>query len=70
VVQKPNGESVVLRSKESITLKPSEMLIVRSAGGGGYGDPKKRNQTYVKQDFENEYISKEQLSNYSLTGSE
>jgi len=70
LVQKPNGESVGLRSKESITLNPSEMLIVRTAGGGGYGDPKKRARTSVKEDFENEYISKEQLSNYSLANSE
>lgn len=70
LVQKLNGESVVLRSKDSVTLNPSEMLIVRTAGGGGYGNPKKRARTSVKEDFENDYVSKEQLLNYPLANSE
>ena len=43
--------------KDSVVLAQSDTLILRTAGGGGYGDPNKRNPQLVAQDLENGYIT-------------
>jgi N-methylhydantoinase B len=38
-IQKAGGEVVRLRSKDVAVLEPGDTLIIRTAGGGGYGKP-------------------------------
>ncbi|MBI2999419.1 MAG: hydantoinase B/oxoprolinase family protein [Deltaproteobacteria bacterium] len=42
-----------------IDLKPDGVLYIRSASGGGYGDPLERDPKLVAEDFRNGLISKE-----------
>ena len=38
---------------------PGDVLVCNSAGGGGYGDPLKRERELVKRDVEYGYVSRE-----------
>ena len=38
-IQKANGRVIKLHSKDVATLEPGDTLIIRTAGGGGYGKP-------------------------------
>jgi N-methylhydantoinase B len=44
--------------KSRTIIKPGERLIMRHAGGGGYGDPKKRDRESVRRDVRNGYVTK------------
>jgi N-methylhydantoinase B/oxoprolinase/acetone carboxylase alpha subunit len=57
MIQKPDGTISPLNAKDSAVLAPSETLIIRTAGGGGYGDPKKRDHSLAVEDLENQYTS-------------
>jgi N-methylhydantoinase B len=39
-------------------LKKGDTMILESPGGGGYGDPKKRDPRFIQEDFENGLITK------------
>ena len=43
--------------KSRTTIKPGDRLIMRHAGGGGYGDPKKRDRESVRRDVRNGYVT-------------
>lgn len=49
-----------LGKKADIAIAPGDRLIVRPAGGGGYGDPLERAPERVARDVEYEYVSPEQ----------
>jgi N-methylhydantoinase B len=52
------GKALSVPSKATgISLKPGEMLCNRSAGGGGYGDPRERDSALVAQDLRNGLIT-------------
>lgn len=40
-------------------LNAGDLLIVKTGGGGGYGEPSKRDRAKVREDIENGYISPE-----------
>jgi N-methylhydantoinase B len=60
LVRRTDGTVTKLKSKDMLTLERNEALVVRTAGGGGYGDPKHRKPSSVKEDLDNEYITGEQ----------
>jgi N-methylhydantoinase B len=41
------------------TLAPGDRLILRYAGGGGYGDPRRRDRGAIRDDVKNGYVSPE-----------
>jgi len=52
------GEERVLGSKETgISVSPGDRIIALSSGGGGYGDPKKRDENSLIWDDKNGYVS-------------
>jgi len=51
IVLRKNGYEEVLKSKDSVRLNPGDIVIIRTPGGGGYGDPKKREKTKVIEDL-------------------
>jgi N-methylhydantoinase B len=54
------ADQVVVHSKcPGMNLKRGDILSVQSAGGGGWGDPKKRNRDAVLADIKNGYITKD-----------
>jgi len=63
-VIKNNGEKITLRSKETIWLQQGDIIIIRTPGGGGYGNPIEREYKLVIEDLENEKISKEMTRKY------
>ena len=44
----PTGECVALPSKTTRTVKAGTRIILRTAGGGGYGDPCLRDPQHVR----------------------
>jgi len=52
-----NGELLGLPSKCTVPLERGDTLIIRTPGGGGYGDPLKRNPELVLKDVLNGLIS-------------
>lgn len=50
-----NGESVNPRARH--ILKPGDVIEVRDAGGGGYGEPKRRDPAKVREDVRQGYVS-------------
>jgi len=53
-----NGNERVLKSKETeVTVLPGDRIIALSSGGGGYGDPKKRDKNSLEWDKKNGYLS-------------
>jgi len=70
LVRRSHGDITQLNSKDTIVLHPGDKLIVRTAGGGGYGDPRKRNPSIIKDDLDNHYITDEQTKAvYGYAGS-
>lgn len=57
LILRSSGDRFPLKSKDSTVLEVGDTLIVRTAGGGGYGDPRKRSLALVKNDRENQYIT-------------
>jgi N-methylhydantoinase B/oxoprolinase/acetone carboxylase alpha subunit len=51
--------------KSRTTLKPGDRLIKRYSGGGGYGDPAKRDKGAVAQDLREGLISPATASEYA-----
>ena len=48
-----------LPSKCTVTINRGDTLIIRTPGGGGYGDPKKREPALVREDILNGLVSPE-----------
>ncbi|MCB2173118.1 hydantoinase B/oxoprolinase family protein, partial [archaeon] len=48
-----------LPSKCTVTINRGDTLIIRTPGGGGYGDPKKRDPALVREDILNGLVSPE-----------
>jgi len=53
----PDGSETRLPSKCTITINRGDTLIIRTPGGGGYGDPVEREPEKIKRDLVNGLIS-------------
>jgi len=58
-VIKPNGKRIRLNSKCTVKIKKNDVFMVRTPGGGGYGDPLERDPKLVLRDVMNELVSVE-----------
>jgi N-methylhydantoinase B len=59
----PSGKELITMSKDMITGIPDRTVYTQIAGGGGgYGNPKKRDNERVLRDVKNEVVSKEASS--------
>ncbi len=45
--------------RENLKLSAGDRLVVKTGGGGGYGDPKSRSRESIKADLQHGYISEE-----------
>ncbi len=59
VIRHADGREEVVPSKQVTVLKPGDRLIVETAGGGGYGDPGRRDPALVRADVANGKVSRE-----------
>lgn len=57
VIHRADGRDEVVPSKLVTTLKRGDRVTVETAGGGGYGDPKRRDAALVKADIANGKVS-------------
>jgi N-methylhydantoinase B len=53
------SDGTIPHQKSRTTIPPGMRLHMRYAGGGGYGDPKRRDPASVREDIENGYVSAE-----------
>ena len=58
VVVSKNGKNTRLPSKITTTLQKGDKVIIVTPGGGGWGNPKKRDRKKVQQDVLEGFISK------------
>jgi N-methylhydantoinase B len=52
-----DGQLLTVPSKSNFPLLKGDRLIVETAGGGGYGDPRQREQSAVLRDLEDGYVT-------------
>jgi len=65
LVRRSNNQVTKLKPKHRITLAPGDELIIRTAGGGGYGPPEKRPTEKIRKDIENGLLTPDEaLKNY------
>lgn len=57
VIRRSSGEIHEIPSKEVALMKAGDRLIITTAGGGGYGDPRRRSAEAIRADIENGKIS-------------
>lgn len=55
-----NGETLKLDSKVNFPLRKGDRLIIETAGGGGYGDPRQRDPALVAKELKDGLITAEQ----------
>jgi N-methylhydantoinase B len=58
-IERKNGEVTHLQSKAHIWFSKNDRLYINTSGGGGWGDPRKRNYKLVAADVQDGLISKE-----------
>jgi len=59
ILIKKNGETLKLPSKCTVPLQYGDSLIIKTPGGGGYGDPLERDPEQVLGDVLDELVSLE-----------
>jgi N-methylhydantoinase B len=62
VIHRTNGDEEIIPSKLETVLFKGDRLVVETAGGGGYGDPSKRDREVVERDVHDGKVSKELAS--------
>jgi N-methylhydantoinase B len=58
-IRRKNGEETKLPSKCTVPIYEGDELVVLTPGGGGYGDPLRRDPERVLRDFLNGFVSAE-----------
>ncbi len=64
LVVRSDGRVEKLPSKATVVLNKGDMLVVKTAGGGGWGDPKLRPRSLVERDLREGRITLEQAVKY------
>ena len=54
---KPNGEEKALPTKVTLRVEPGTRVVLKTAGGGGYGPPTARDPEKVLRDVEQGLVS-------------
>ena len=58
-ILKPNGKLIKLKSKCTQSMTKGDILIIKTPGGGGYGDPLRRKPELVLRDVIDGLVSEE-----------
>jgi N-methylhydantoinase B len=59
VVTRADGTTDEFRKTNEYPLEPGDLVSFRTAGGGGYGEPRERDRDMLLADIEDEYVSQE-----------
>ena len=57
IVMKPSGDTILLKSKCTVGLSRGDVFVIRTPGGGGYGEPMERDPGCVLRDFVDGLVS-------------
>ncbi|MEM4343191.1 MAG: hydantoinase B/oxoprolinase family protein, partial [Candidatus Caldarchaeum sp.] len=60
VIVRSNGQQTRVRKVSGEQLRAGDLVSIRTAGGGGWGDPKQRDPEKVLEDVKEGYITAEQ----------
>jgi N-methylhydantoinase B len=63
-IVKPDGKRMKLKSKCTITMEKGDIFIVRTPGGGGYGNPRQRSSDLVYRDIKDGLVSPSAAKEY------
>tara|TARA_Y100001934_G_C12095613_1_gene651341 strand:+ start:121 stop:816 length:696 start_codon:yes stop_codon:yes gene_type:complete len=64
-VLKKNNKNFYMPKKSGYKLSKGDSVVFKTGGGGGYGDPSKRDKELIKNDLKQGYLSKEYvIQNY------
>ncbi len=50
---KRDGETLKLNGKTTVVIERGDEIVIKTAGGGGYGPPEERDPVAIKEDMEN-----------------
>jgi N-methylhydantoinase B len=53
LIRRADGNEEIVPSKIVARLRPGDRLIIETAGGGGFGDPKERDPARIREDLRN-----------------
>lgn len=56
-----DGARIALPSKANTPLCKGDRLIIDTAGGGGYGDPRDRSHEALRDDLANGYVTEDEV---------
>jgi N-methylhydantoinase B len=59
ILIRSSGEKINLPSKVTVNISRGDKLIIRTPGGGGYGDVSNRDSRKILQDIENGLVTRE-----------
>jgi N-methylhydantoinase B len=62
VIRRAGGGEEVIPSKAATTLHKGDRLVIETAGGGGYGDPRGRSAEHVREDVRNGKVGEDAAS--------
>lgn len=62
VIKRADGSEETILSKRETRLNRGDRLVLETAGGGGYGDPKARDAALVAEDIANGKVSRAQAT--------
>jgi len=62
VIYRANGDEEIVQSKLVTRLFVGDRVLIETAGGGGFGDPRERDRELVKADVANGKVSKEKAT--------
>ena len=64
-IHRPDGSVHSIPSKEVVPMRAGERLVIRTAGGGGFGNPTERPAADLRADIENGKVSAAAVAAYS-----
>jgi N-methylhydantoinase B len=67
VVSRDGRRRRTLKGKAVVMLRPGEVLVVESAGGGGYGPPAERSADEWRSDIADGFVAPETAAQYGIT---
>ena len=64
MLKKVNGGEINIPKETGFKINKGEKITFITGGGGGYGDPKNRKQSSIKNDLKQEYLSREYVNEH------
>jgi N-methylhydantoinase B len=67
IITRGNGEQTSVRKETEISLEPGDRVSFQTAGGGGYGDPRRRSADAIRNDIKEGFVTQAGLADYGMT---